>query len=72
MYGTPTYNGGDSLDFNNVNFGATASDGGSDHVDGRLGGAIEAKPNHTVGIIKFDEYGDWSLSGFSGDAIASV
>jgi hypothetical protein len=73
LYGTPEYNGGDSLDFNYLNFGATASGlDGTDTVDGKLGGTIEAKPNHTVGTIKFEEYGDFTLSGFSNDAYVSV
>ncbi len=73
LYGTPTYNGGDSLDFPNLFFGASATGAsGNDTVDGTLGGRIEAKPNHTVGTIRFEEYGDFTLSGFSNDAYVSV
>ncbi|RKY04725.1 MAG: hypothetical protein DRP56_09695 [Planctomycetota bacterium] len=73
LYGAPTYNGGDTLDFDNLFFGASATGaGGNDTVDGTLGGKIEAKQNHTIGIIKFEEYGDFTLSGFSNEAYVSV
>lgn len=73
LYGAPTYNGGDSLDFNNLFFGASASGvDGADTVDGTLGGKIQAKPNHTVGTIRFQEYGDFTLAGLSNQAYVKV
>lgn len=71
LYGAPSYSGGDDIYFNDMFFSASASGAsGSDLVDGTLGGRIEAKQQHYIHVIKFEEYGDFTLSGFSNQAFA--
>lgn len=73
LYGAPSYGGGDTIEFDNLFFSASATGaGGADTIDGTLGAKIEAKPNHYIDTIKFEEYGDFTLSGFSNNAFVSV
>ncbi len=73
LYNTPTYGGGDCIEFDDLFFSAYASGAsGSDSTDGTLNGKIESKPNHYIDVIQFEEYGDYDLSGFSNDAYVSV
>ncbi len=73
LYGAPSYGGGDSIAFDDLFFSAYAEGpAGTDTTDGTLGGKIEAKPNHAVDTIRFHEYGDFTLAGFSNEAFVSV
>jgi len=73
LYGAPSYGGGDSVAFNDLFFAAsTSGDAGTDTTDGVLNGMIEAKPNHGIETIRFQEYGDFTLTGFSNNASVSV
>jgi len=66
LYGTPSIAPGtDTLEFHSMNFYAFATNGSSDLTDGKLETVIHAKNNPSLYIdkIKFEEFGDTSLSG---------
>ncbi|MFO0832639.1 MAG: hypothetical protein U0637_12460 [Phycisphaerales bacterium] len=65
LFGTPTISG-DSLNFNPVSFGSTASNGSSDLTDGTLTSMIAARPGFTIPAIQFNESGDYTLAGVGG------
>ncbi len=72
LYGSPTVSA-DSLDFNPVSFNAFATGaGGVDTTDGTLTLMMMSQSGNFIDKIKFDEAGDFSLSGFSGNAFAAV
>ena len=73
LYGAPSYGGGDSVAFDDLFFSAYAEgDLGTDTTDGTLFGTVAAKPNHAVDTIKFEEFGDFNLTGFQNNAFVSV
>lgn len=65
LFGTPTISG-DSLNFNPVSFGSTASNGSSDLTDGTLTSMIAARPGFSIPAVQFVENGDYILSGVGG------
>ncbi len=66
LYGQPTLNG-DALEFNNLRMGSYSSGiNGSDITDGLLNGIIEAKPTKVINYVRFDEWGDATLTGTGG------
>lgn len=65
LFGTPTITG-DSLNFNPVSFGSTASNGSADITDGTLTSMIVARPGYTIPAIQFVENGDYTLAGTGG------
>jgi len=74
LYGRPTISG-DSLLFTDLDFFSSSSGVASDITDGKLEGTIQGKPNSYVDKIRFEEWGDVSLSGFpssSSNAYAAV
>ncbi len=72
LYGTPSVSG-DSLDFNPVSFNASASGaGGSDTTRGVLTMMMASRPGHFIDMIQFEEAGEFTLSGLSGNASVSV
>ena len=73
LFGMPTVSG-NTLDFDPVGFGASASGaGGNDMTDGQLTFMVEAKQGNAIQNIKLQEAGDVTLSGFSPpEAFASV
>jgi len=62
LYGAPTI-AGNSLDFNPVGFGASASGGAFDFTDGQLDLSLEAVPGNAIPSIQFSENGDFDLAG---------
>ncbi len=72
LYGRPTISG-DSLLFTDLDFFSSSSGIASDITDGKLEGTIQGKPNSYVDKIRFEEWGDVSLSGFTpSNAYAAV
>lgn len=72
LYGAPLVSG-DTLDFDPIGFESFSSGaGGIDVTDGTLGLRIVAKGQNHIPYVEFSERGDYSLVGFSGDAVASV
>jgi hypothetical protein len=65
LFGTPSIFG-DSLNFNPVSFGSTASNGSSDSTDGTLTTLIQAAPGFGIPTIQFTETGDYTLGGAGG------
>jgi hypothetical protein len=72
----PLYNApilvGSSLQFNDMDFGSSAADGSSDITDGQINLQICSEPGTPITDIMFDEEGDYTLSGLSGEAFAAV
>ena len=62
LYNTPTLVG-DSLQFNSLLFASFSQNGASDITDGALETTIGSKPNYSIDRIKFNEFGDTTLSG---------
>jgi hypothetical protein len=60
LFGVPTVSG-DSLDFDQVGFSASAADRSIDNTDGDLGFSVEAKSLKGVETILLSEAGDTSL-----------
>jgi hypothetical protein len=72
LFGAPTISG-NTLDFNPVNFVASASGaGGTDQTDGKLDFGISAVPGNFIPEVELSEAGDFTLGGFANDAFASV
>ena len=72
LFGAPTVSG-DSLDFNPVSFNSTSSGAaGTDITDGTLTMMLMSTPGNFIDEIEFDEAGDFTLTGLSGEAFASV
>lgn len=72
LYGTPNVSG-DSLDFNPVSFNATASGaGGSDTTVGVLTMMMASRPGHYIDRVRFEEAGEFTVSGLTGNASVSV
>lgn len=68
MFGAPSVSG-DSLDFDPVGFGASASGAAdNDLTDGNLKFDIVAKPGKYLTNVQFAEAGDTTLAGFGTDA----
>lgn len=75
LYGDPSYNGGDEIEFDNLRFGAHSENGtGADTTDGKFQGRIESKNNEKfyVDRIHFQEWGDTTFNALAGEAVASV
>lgn len=62
LFGTPQVLG-DSLIFTQMTFSSQASNGVSDITDGKLDMTIAAKNNNYIDKLKFQEFGDLTLSG---------
>lgn len=62
LYGAPTISG-NTLDFNPVGLGASASGGSFDFTDGQLDFGIQALGGNTIPAIAFSENGDFDLGG---------
>jgi len=72
LYGAPLVSG-DTLDFDPIGFESFSTGAGAiDITDGTLGLRVAAKPGNHIPFIDFSERGDYSLVGFSGDAVATV
>jgi len=72
LFGAPTVSG-DTLDFNPASFNSSSSGAfGTDITDGTLTLMIMALPGNFIDMVEFDEAGDFTLTGFSNDAFASV
>lgn len=72
LFGAPTVSG-DSLDFNPVSFNSFSTGAaGVDITDGTLTLMMESISGYFIDEIKFDEAGDFTLTGLSGTAFASV
>jgi PEP-CTERM motif len=72
LYGSPTVSG-DALDFNPVSFNSFASGaGGVDITDGTLTLMMTSQSGNFIDQIQFDEAGDFTLTGFAGNAFAAV
>ena len=67
LYGSPSTIG-DTLRFQLTNFGQFTSGGESALMDGMLETTITSSPGSWIGIVRFAEYGDVSLSGSGGAA----
>jgi hypothetical protein len=68
LFGPPTVSG-DSLDFDPVGFGASATGAfGVDITDGNLSFDVMAKPNNIISNMLLAEAGDVTLLGFGTDA----
>ena len=62
LYGAPTISG-NTLDFNPVGLGASASGGSFDFTDGQLNFGIQALGGNAIPAIHFSENGDFDLGG---------
>ena len=72
LYGTPSVSG-DSLDFNPISFNASATGAaGADTTDGVLTMMMASHPGQFIDRIEFDEAGEFTLSGLTGNASVSV
>lgn len=72
LYGTPNVVG-DSLDFNPVSFNASASGaGGADTTVGVLTMMMASHPGKFIDAVQFEEAGEFTLSGLTGNASVSV
>ena len=71
LYGAPAVVG-NTLNFSPDFTAYAAGAGGSDTTDGQLGFDVYADSGNFIDELSFSERGDFLLSGFSGDAYASV
>ena len=72
LYGSPTVSG-DTLDFNPVSFNSSSTGAaGVDITDGTLTLMMMSQAGNFIDTIEFDEAGDFTLTGLSGNAFASV
>lgn len=72
LFGAPTVSG-DALDFNPVSFNSSSTGAaGTDITDGTLTLMMMSHAGNFIDQIEFDEAGDFTLSGLSGNAFASV
>lgn len=73
LFGTPT-GSGDSLDFDPVSFSAYAAAETGSPVEKRsvLSVLIDALPGYTIGVLRFNEAGDYSLLGSGGGSDTSA
>lgn len=62
----------DSLKFNDLYMFSSSTGVDSDITDAFLTATIEAKPNSYIDKINFKEWGDLTLTGLSGEALASI
>ena len=67
LFGAPDVDG-DTLNFDNMAFGASSVGGVPDLTDGTLNFTVMAKPNQVIDSIILNEVGDFSLGGLGGAA----